>query len=133
MASLVIRSNKHNNNDIIDELDSFWSRSWGHRTYEVLSTTITNNWLKHLITGRKTEVAYYIRRTATPYGRKSKIYNCLSYDRGIFSFKQRDSMVTGELILWDNPDTPASLIVAAKLRTSQVDEVDEVVFSSDDL
>jgi hypothetical protein len=130
MASLVIHSNKHNNNDIIDELDSFWSRSWGHLTYEVLSTTITNNWLKRLITGEKTKVVYYIRRTTTNYGGQSKIYTCLSFYRGNFSFKQRDSVIISELVLWDNPDTTASLIVAAKLRTSQVDEV---VFSSDDL
>ena len=128
MAGLVIRNNKHNINDIIDEIDSPWF--WGARTYEVLSITITNNWLKRIITGRKTKVAYYIRRTAIPYGRQSKIYTCLSFYRGNFIFRPRDSVIISELVLWDNPDTTASLIVAAKLRTSQVDEV---VFSSDDL
>ena len=113
--------------EIIDEICS--PMEVGTHTHEVLSTTITNNWLKRLITGRKTEVVYYIRRTT--HWRHYKTLNYLSLDSSSFSFKISKSI--DELVVWDNPDTPASLIVAAKLRTSQVDEVDEVVFSSDDL
>jgi hypothetical protein len=113
--------------EIIDEICS--PMDVGTHTHEVLSTTITNNWLKRLITGRKTEVVYYIRRTTQ--WRHYKTLKYLSWESTSFSFKISKSI--DELVVWDNQDEPASLIIAAKLREKETSQVDEVVFSSDDL
>ena len=107
-------------------------------SYEVLSKIFDNDWLTYLFTGKKQRVRYYIRERETyGYNRWSNnpfsTLRALHYFPSLFNYSFYSLSDWTFVLFWDDPSEPQRIITEAKLRYFDNTNIDDVIFSSDDI